>query len=460
MTRGGANADSPNDSAGVLRRRLEAVVVVAVIVLTLATWPLWWGVPKFPAVPLFSSFVTTPRWADALALALAALGLTSVAAGFAWPAVRAQAADADGPAIRHSEMLRSVGWSIFLVAEAALVSLDQHRWQPWLWEYGLFAALFLTAPPSRLASFARALVLGIYVHSAVSKLDASFLHTHGPQLVDGFLANFRTALPPRGATRTAAAVLLPCGELLAAALLAIRPTRRIGLATSVAMHLALIAALGPWGLQHHPGVLLWNAFFIGQNVLLFGRTEPPPTIAHPTGGSFRLACATIVAGLGVLLPVAEWFDRIDPWLGWSVYASRPARLRLFVDESAVPRLPDELVPFVEPAAPLDPWRRVRIDRWSLESTAAPISPQLRFQTGVVLAILPPLENEAAVRLEADSPANRRTERRTTRILNGAAAIRAFAAEFRSNAVPRGGFLSARSSDPPLKELDKSARTAP
>ena len=34
------------------------------------------------------------------------------------------------------------------------------------------------------------------------------------------------------------------------------------------LHGLLLVILGPWGLDHKPGVLLWNAYFIVQDVLL------------------------------------------------------------------------------------------------------------------------------------------------------------------------------------------------
>ena len=45
---------------------------------------------------------------------------------------------------------------------------------------------------------------------------------------------------------------------------------RLALAGAVLLHAIAVGHPGTLGLDHEPGVLAWNAFFIVQNLVLFG----------------------------------------------------------------------------------------------------------------------------------------------------------------------------------------------
>ncbi|MCC7424246.1 MAG: hypothetical protein IT428_28595 [Planctomycetaceae bacterium] len=428
---------------------------MTIAILLGATWPLWSAPRDFPAVPLLAFAIAAPQWMDGGALGAMCCGLVLVLASVFAVERRAAASRTSTDLDALWPELRRAGWILFLVAALGLIVLNQQRCQPWLWQAVLLAVLFSTQDARSTLHAARLIVLSIYAFSAAGKLDASFLQSHGPALVDGLLHNVNRSLPAHGTVRTVTAALLPLGEMLAAAALAFPWSRRIGLWVSAGMHLALMAALGPGGLNHKPGVLVWNAFFLAQNALLFSAAadiplefgearagnagsisaKPPETItALPKCGK-QAAMASVMA-LAAVLPFAEWYDRLDPWLGWSLYASRPPRLQFFVDEQSVARLPDGLRPFVEPPAPLERWRRVRIDRWSLAATSAPISPQIRFQLGVVLSIADRATLHDDLRVVVESSADRRTGRRSVREIIGANALREFAATFHFNVRPR------------------------
>lgn len=409
---------------------LQTTVALAGILLVAVTTQLWFGGAGFPQVPLFGWAAGASSGWDMIASVVLCLSL-----------VVGGAAQFTG-----QDRLARSAWAAFVAAAALSVILDQHRWQPWLWQFALFATIFAIAPARDVSRLARIVVISLYIHSAVGKLDRSFLQTHGPLLVDGLLANFGTALPARGAIRMWSAAALPAGEFLVGLLLSLRPTRRFGVRVSWMMHGGLMLALGPWGLDHRPGVLIWNAFFLVQNALIFREDRgghegtvdqamllPGQSLNRRSPG--QSACF-LLCGIVALVPVLEPFDLLDPWLGWGLYSSRGARLRMFVEESAVGRLPSDLQPFVEPAPPLESWRRVRLDRWSLATTGAPISPQLRFQAGVALDVSRSAKLGDSVRLQIESPADRWTARRESHLITGVDAIETYAAGFRLNAEPR------------------------
>ncbi|MBC7817132.1 MAG: hypothetical protein IAG10_09620, partial [Planctomycetaceae bacterium] len=131
-------------------------------------------------------------------------------------------------------------------------------------------------PPARLL---RALTISIYFWSAVSKFDVGFYASHGQILVDAlFQAVGINAAGWPASVKWWLAFSLPLGELLVAVGLCWPRTRQAALIAATALHIGLILALGPMGLGHRPGVLLWNVAFIGHDWLLFG-------VRTPSGGT-------------------------------------------------------------------------------------------------------------------------------------------------------------------------------
>lgn len=393
-----------------------------------ATWPLWTGTTDFPQVPLLVALRPVPLLVDWTLLA----GLVA-----AWIAVLWTPAP---------QRVGRVGLLIVAAALGLLILLNQHRLQPWAWQFLLVGLLIGSAAPAAALSAWRWLAVSIYVWSALSKLDVTFFQSHGPFLLEGL---FRALGRPEAlglwseTARFRLAAAIPLAELSVAVTLLIPRTRLVGLVGSITMHLVLLLALGPFGHGHQPGVLLWNLFFIGQNLLLFAR----PAIACPAWSeqSAGTRFAWAVTGLAVLLPALEPFGGWDHWPGWAVYASRPERVYASVAEADAEHPPENLQPWLEPAGPFDPWRQLRIDRWSLAAVGAPIYPQDRFAVGVALAVARG-PGEPDVRITRDSPANRFTGKRTTQVVTGTEAVENFARRFRLNAQPRTSLAESARTD--------------
>ncbi len=412
-----------------LCRYLRLVIAATGLLLLGTTWRLWLGWGDFPQVPMVEWFTRFPAWCDGLAGGLMALSLVLI---FFRPA---------------NDKLGPVPAFVFAGAFLLAVLLNQHRLQPWAYEFCILLLVMALLPASRAVWCLRLIVASIYLHSGLSKLDVTFLTSHGEAMIS-VLTNalgWDFAAAPLAVRRTVVA-LLPVGEIALFVGLLLRRTRRAAKWVSVGMHLVLLGILGPWGLGHKPGVLIWNAYFIAQNLLLF--REVHSSESEPTSSaSWRIVTAYGFVGLVVLLPFLEPFGLYDHWPAWAVYASRPERTRVYIAENRIPDLP-ALAPefFTEEEPPADaverflagklPWRRLRIDRWSLEALSVPIYPQDRFQVGVALALGERCELEEDIRVEIDSPANRWTGQRSMRVLEGTNAIREAAREYRLGARPR------------------------
>jgi hypothetical protein len=350
---------------------------LAALALVAATIRLWLPQTVFPRVPLIAAAV---GWPDGVEL-LAVGGMFG------------------GLLLTFTPQRQRFGWAVFAVALGVAVLADQHRLQPWAWQFGLLAVVFATAGDARQRQLARWLAIGVYLHSGLSKLDFAFLHESGPRLVDGVAAvlGLETQWWSPG-FRSGLAATLPLGELVIAIGLAVPRTRRWAAWLAVGMHVVLLAVLGPWGRNQAWGVLLWNVFFVGQTLLLFapwraggtsllwthclkdatsvekGSTSmarPSSSGTVPAARRSALWLGEVAVILGVVAPFLESFGLFDHWPAWSVYSERSERVTVLVPAGVVDELPASVRPHVGPPD-VEGRRHVRIDRWSLDSLGVPV----------------------------------------------------------------------------------------
>lgn len=346
------------------------MVASSLLALLVATWPLWTPQAFFPQVPLFSWFVAIPvgaEWLGCGLLWLSALGLLV------------------SPPERWPERVSLAG---LLVGFVFLVAVDQHRLQPWAWQFALLSVVFLTAGRSTGLRLARLLVISLYLFSAASKLDYAFTQELGPLLWRGLLRNFGGSLESLSPTvQTGLALTFPLAELAVGLGLCFPTARRIALPASMLMHVMLILAVGPTGLNHKPGVVIWNLYFIAQNFLLFGPVKRGESAAETTESrpSRSEPVAVFAVVLAAVLPLLEPWGGYDTWLAWGLYASRNERTEVFLHRDDAGELPQRFARYLQ-RTDQPQWLRLRIDRWSLEELGAPVYPQNRFQLGVAAGI--------------------------------------------------------------------------
>lgn len=322
----------------------------------------------------------------------------------------------------------------FVLMLSLLVVGNQHRLQAWVYHFMLIALVFVFSKDLSTLKWLRVLTIGIYLHSAFSKFDVSFLETHGQQMVEAIAQLFDgTVQDCDESTRRLFAFLLPLGELLLAVGFCFHRFWRVAFVGSVVMHVGLILVLMSWG--HEVPVACWNIFFIVQNRLLFVPSSVRQ-LSDSTNfwGRFkrwktdwlceirRFPVAAGVVLLAVILPVLEPFGYFDHWPGWALYASKTERVTLFVQHSARDRLPENMRSFVgEPRA--DGWCQVDLSGWSLDLLSVPIYPQGRFRCGVARDIAERYSLGDDVCLLLESSADRRSGERRSEMVWGEAAIR-------------------------------------
>ncbi len=427
----GLESEETAHSVVITTRRL---IAVAGLVLMAATWKLWFAPESFPQVPLVQWVSWVPAWYDILLGALMAASLLML---FSFP---------------RKEYLAQTATLVFVGGFWEAVIVNQHHSQPWAYEFSLLLFVMAVFPASRSVPAMKVLIISIYWHSGWSKLDWSFLNTHGEQLLkvitDALGLQFSEASP---LVRQLLVSLLPIGEIAVAVGLCFRKTQRPAVFYASIMHMMLLWILGPWGLDHQPGVLIWNGFFLLQNLVLFRPFSSSVSESQieaelsETKGKRYLGIG--VLAFAVMWPFLEPFGYCDHWPAWAVYASRPERVQIEIANHHLPDLPVEMQTFIRKdenspenlqrfLAGNTVWRKVEIEKWSLQTLHAPLYPQDRFQLGLAIWLAERYQLKENIRVIYQSPANRITGERTTRILNGRNAIQQAAMEFRLNAFPK------------------------
>jgi hypothetical protein len=403
----------------VLLRRIWAG---AMLVLLLGSHRLWiasrhwgsetgnWGV-DFPRVPMISLASGTAFWFDAVSLVALVLSLAMVV-------------------LRRDSAISWRPMAVIAISFTILFVCNQHRLQPWAYQGWLYAILFASAAPQSVRRYMIALTISIYAYSALGKFDQQFLKTVGPSLVNTLIA--AGGIEDGGAAMgrwkgwiESSVVLLPIAELVIAGLIAIPKTRRVGGIGAITMHFSLVGILGPLGLGHSVGVLVWNLYLAAQSWLLFvtrdvrsHQSELGPVSRPRTTGVFAHAVmiAAILLPMLERLPRGEVYGYWDHWLSWSLYSPHTSRVDVQVHESALATLPDIVTHYSHDGDEDDGWMTVQIDRWSLAELAVPVYPQARFQLGVAheIALQLDLEKDGrssrrkAIRIKIRGVADRKT----------------------------------------------------
>ena len=332
----------------------------ATLILISVTWRLWTGTSEFPQVPLLMSLVAAPLFVDWIALAAIILST-------AWMLIRSIPTTLGHAAVSETVADRAtlrVAEYIFLSALLCLFLLNQHRLQPWAWQFFLYCALAaLLRTPKEILFSARWLTASIYFYSAISKFDYQFIHGLGGRLAETLIESIGLEVAEG---LNVIALAMPTFELLIAVALLIPRTRRMGVVLAAVFHSSLIATLGPWGLDHHMGVLVWNLFFFLLTATLFW---PNSTNQKSIGVTKHRLLTSVVSIVLVVYPI---LPHIDHWLAWGLYSPNNSRCDLEVIQE------NEDGEFI--------FERFDMGGLSLRQLNVPLYPDARFQLGIAQAI--------------------------------------------------------------------------
>ncbi|HEX4593383.1 MAG TPA: hypothetical protein VH157_03865 [Bryobacteraceae bacterium] len=170
---------------------------------------------------------------------------------------------------------RGILIAVFVLLGAIAVQ-DQSRWQPWFYQYVLMLGALALAGTKRDRAALNTcclIVAATYIWSGLSKVNPVFVDKTFPWLVQPFMG-----WVPAGAQGFVRSLALaaPAFELAAGIGLLIRRFRFLALFSAIAMHVFVLAALGPLGRNSNPVVWPWNLAMIAFLLILFFiRTDHP-----------------------------------------------------------------------------------------------------------------------------------------------------------------------------------------
>ena len=319
-------AEIPNESW--LLPRLWGLFLLLLVALTFRLWIGPPEIPGIPAIPLIPHGLRLPTLCYVVPSIVLVIGLLLVV-------------------IAPARCVK-LWW---LVAGSLFVSflLDQHRLQPWAYQSAIYALIFAAMDPHRGRRFLIPLAASVYLYSAAGKFDFQFAHTVGQDFLEA-LANPFGGLPDQLApsARAKIALVFPAMEFLAGLGLLFRRTRSLAAIVVMLMHASLIAILGPWGLDHSTGVLVWNLLLIVQAYLLMLKPGSLETKAATERdavgldqarqpGHSHVASSLVVSVVVIVLfaPVLERSGYWDHWTSWSLYSPHTSRVDIELHRSAI-----------------------------------------------------------------------------------------------------------------------------
>ncbi|MCC9606743.1 hypothetical protein LOC68_16330 [Blastopirellula sp. JC732] len=408
-------SEVPRSSEEVRLGYYRRVLAICGLLLVGTSYKLWLPQTDYPQVPVFSALVHAPAMIDYV-LAVGIIGSL-----LAW-------------LVTPNRQATLAAWSTAMCIAASCL-LDQHRFQPWAYQL-IFSTIILATCEAKLAlRLLRMIVISIYVYSSLSKLNLPFMRDEGQMFLDVLLGWVGAKEALAASVRQGMTLLFPLGELTVGVLLAIPRTRKLGVIFAAVMHTTLLLVVGPLGLNHWPGVLLWNLCFLAQAPLLFWpmaeREGEEPVEAPPA----KLRAVGIFAASFVLLfPLLEPLGYCDAWPGWALYASHVSRADLYIDDAAAEALPEKLRPFLVETE----WGAYRLDasQWSLHALNVPIYPDDRFQVGVAIAASQRYGVALFSQMSVQDPADRWRGERTETRYRGPEQMKEATKRFWLNAEPR------------------------
>ena len=372
------------------------------------TWPLWFSRlhDSYPSVPL----LPIPAAMLPMALLIGCGCSLALVCSLAWIAI--------GKGSRNSWLACA---SMLLIG----FLIDQHRIQPWAYQSFFYGIMFAFIPVESWKRWMRPLIVSIYAFSALGKLDAQFLNTVGRDFVEMLTDYLPGTLSEQAQrNRVILSASLPIAELLIAGSLCFVRLRFFGSISAIAMHLSLIAILGPWAKNHSLGVLIWNALLIGQHVYLIGANENAnlKTLTSPVlQGRFgidklKMRLVGLLWIIAITAPTLERQGYWDHWTSWSLYSPHTSRARIELHQSVFHELNDLQQASLIADHDLDQWQEISLGDWSLSSRGVPVYPQSRYQLELAAIIASQLNTADGIRVKLQSVSDRRTGGRREELL--------------------------------------------
>jgi len=349
---------------------LKSTVIAASCIGLSMSSALWIGPRSFPSTPV-SSMIPTIDGVVALGLYVALFVSAAVALA-----------------------VREPRWPIaaFLAVVAVFCGTDQTRLQPWVFQYSaLLAAVALYTRTGadgerRALNVIRLIIAFTYVYSGLQKMNLNFVENEFPWIVQPITSQFpSTVYLLHGMGMVAPFVQVAFGVGLLT-----RRFRRAALIAAVAMHLFILAMLGPAGLDWNNIVWPWTAAMAIFDVILF--SDASDVSWREIVWSRRDPCHAAIAILFAILPALSFFNLWDSYLSSALYSGNLTEATIYASDKGRDSLPANLKPYLVHTSPNT--NVLNVQRWAIEDLNVLPYPETRVYKEIAKAVCERSQDQA------------------------------------------------------------------
>jgi hypothetical protein len=334
---------------------LKITVVVAFCLGLLLSVHLWIGPRSYPTTPILGALPALDGIAaQILFAALMALAVAILAA----PRPR-----------------------VFIVAFVAIVAVfcafDQTRWQPWAFQYGFLLVVLAAfswdrddvAGRDRTLNIARLVVVCTYVFSGLQKLNANFIDTEFPWIVEPVTR----LIPWLSEPLRLAGIAVPFVQVGFGIGLMTQRFRRVALIVAVAMHVFILAMFGPAGHDWNEAVWPWTTAMAVFDILLFAGADDvaPRDILWTQRSLVHAAALALFAAAPLLSFVNVW----DSYLSAALYSGNVTEAQIYTTDTARAALPAAIARYLVHTSP--DTNVINLQRWAFEDLHVAPYPETR-----------------------------------------------------------------------------------
>jgi predicted DCC family thiol-disulfide oxidoreductase YuxK len=264
--------------------------------------------------------------------------------------------------------------------------LDQTRLQPWVFQYGfVLGALALfswasddVAGRKRALNVARLIVSATYILSGVQKLNANFVNSDFPWIVEpitNILAFARTPLYALG-------VAAPFIEIGFGIGLLTTRYRRVSVILAVSMHVFILAMFGPLGHNWNNIIWPWTAAMASMDLVLFTSKEKF-SLAEIFWSKREPYHVCVLALFGVL-PFLSFFNLWDSYLSSALYSGNLTEATIYATDRGRDSLPSNIrAYFVHTSANTNV---LNVQQWAIEDLNVTPYPETRVYKAIAKGV--------------------------------------------------------------------------
>ena len=290
--------------------------------------------------------------------------------------------------------VREPRWFIaaFLAIVAVFCLADQTRWQPWVFQYSfLLAALALysrngaDAGERRTLNVARLIVAATYVFSGLQKMNPNFVDNDFPWIVQPIVH----VLPSAAGLLHGVGVAVPLVQVAFGVGLLTRRFRRASLLAAVAMHLFILAMLGPAGLNWNDIVWPWTAAMAIFDLLLFSGAEFSwREVVWRRRDPAHAAALVLFA----MIPALSFFNLWDSYLAAALYSGNLTEAQIYLSDAGRVSLPAAIASHLAHTSP--DTNVLNLQRWAIEDLNVTPYPETRVYKAIAKSVCRELRDPA------------------------------------------------------------------